>query len=131
MSGNTIDLFAQLPQVAKLQKLRARARTVMKTVDVVRLATIAGARVLGLGDRIGSLERGKRADLIRVSRSAARMHPLHDPYAALVYAALASDVRDVMVDGRFVVRDGRITTIDRAGLIAEADALADRMRRAL
>lgn len=131
MSGNTIDLFAQLPQVAKLQKLRAQDRTVMPAAEIVRMATIGGATVLGLGDRIGSLEPGKRADLVRVSRSAARMHPLHDPYAALVYAAQASDVCDVMVEGRFVVRNGRITTIDRAGLIAEADALADRMRDAL
>ncbi len=131
MSGNTIDLFAQMSQVAKLQKLRARDRTVMPAIDVVRLATIGGAKALGLDDRIGSLEPGKRADIVRISRSAARLHPLHDPYAALVYAALPSDVSDVMVDGRFIVREGRITAIDRASLLAEADAYADRMRRAL
>jgi len=131
MSGNTIDLFAQMSQVAKLQKLRARDRTVMSAIDVVRLATIGGARVLGLDNHIGSLEPGKRADIIRISRSAPRLHPMHDPYAALVYAALPSDVSDVMVDGRFIVRDGRITTVDRGELLREADAYADRMRRSL
>lgn len=131
MSGNTIDLFAQLPQMAKLQKLRTKDRTVMPAKEVVRLATIGGATVLGLGDRVGSLVSGKQADLIRISRRAARLHPMHDPYAALVYAAMPSDVCDVMVDGRFIVRDGFIISADRAAILAEADTYADRMRRAL
>ncbi|MEM7442919.1 MAG: amidohydrolase [Pseudomonadota bacterium] len=131
MSGNTIDLFAQMSQVAKLQKLRAKDRTVMSAQDVVLLATIGGARTLGLDDKIGSLEVGKQADIVRVRRDAARLHPLHDPYAALVYAAIASDVRDVMVAGRFIVRDGRVENVDRAGILSEAGALADRMREAL
>jgi cytosine/adenosine deaminase-related metal-dependent hydrolase len=131
MSGNTIDLFAQLPQVAKMQKLRAKDRTVMSAKQVVRLATKGGADVLGLAGKIGSLEPGKRADVVRINRSAARLHPMHDPYAALVYSALPSDVSDVMVDGRFILRDGRLTSVDREAILAEANATADRMRQAL
>ncbi len=131
MSGNTLDLFAQLPQVAKLQKLAARDRTVMPATEVVALATIDGARALGLEREIGSLETGKKADLIRISRRAARMSPLHDVHSTIVYAALASDVRDVMIDGAWVLRDGIPTRFDRAAVIAEVEALAARMRASL
>ena len=131
MSGNTLDLFAQLPQVAKLQKLRVADRTVMPAARVLSLATREGAASLGLGDRVGSLEVGKRADLVRVDMSAPRLRPRHDLPSLLVYSACAADVRDVWVDGRPVVRDQRVVGLDRGACLAEVDDMADRMRAAV
>ena len=91
------------------------------------MATIEGAEVLGLSDRIGSLEAGKQADLVRIDVSATRFTPFHDPYATLVYAALASDVRDVMVAGEWLLRERRVTRLDRPAVLAEARALAGEM----
>ena len=127
MSGNTIDLFAQFPQVAKMQKLANRTGMVMPAREVIRMATIEGAEVLGLSDRIGSLEAGKEADLVRIDVSATRFTPFHDPYATLVYATLASDVRDVMVAGEWLLRERRVTRLDRPAVLAEARALAGEM----
>jgi len=93
-------------------------------VDVVRMATIEGARVLGLNLRTGSLEPGKQADLIRVSLSGSRMHPMYDPYSALVFAALPSDVTDTMVAGRWLMRERRVQSLDSAKTIADANQIA-------
>jgi cytosine/adenosine deaminase-related metal-dependent hydrolase len=128
MSGNTIDLFAQFPQVAKLQKLANRDGAAIRSVDVVRMATVEGAEVLGLADRIGSLEPGKRADLIRIDTSATRFTPLYDPHGTLVYATLASDVRDVICEGEWLMSDRKVTRLDRSEVIADGSALAEEMR---
>lgn len=131
MSGNTLDLFAQLPQVAKLQKLAARDRTVMLAWDVLEMATVAGARVLGLERVTGALRPGLRADLLRISRRAARLRPAHDIASLLVYSATAGDVEDVMIAGRWVVRGGRCITLDRDAALAEAETYATHMRQTL
>ena len=131
MSGNTLDLFAQVTQVAKLQKLRAGDRTVMPAARALSLATREGAASLGLGDRIGSLEPGKQADLVRVDMTPARLRPRHDLASLLVYSACAADVRDVWIDGRQIVRNGRAVALDRDAALAETDALADRMRASI
>jgi cytosine/adenosine deaminase-related metal-dependent hydrolase len=127
MSGNTIDLFAQLPQVAKNQKLANRTGMVMPAREVVRMATIEGAEVLGLSDTIGSLETGKRADLVRIDVSATRFTPFYDPYSTLVYATLSSDVRDVMVDGKWLLRERQVVRLDRRAVLAVARELASSM----
>jgi len=131
MSGNTIDLFAQMDLVAKLQKLRALDRQVMTAREVVRLATAGGARVLGLGDRVGRLAPGMAADLIVIDRDRPRWTPRHDPYAALVYAARPDDVRHTMVAGRWLMRDRRILSLDRQAILAEAETFGRRLREAL
>ena len=120
MSGNTLDILGQLGFAAKLHKLIAGDRTAMPARDMVAMATIGGARALGLADRIGSLEPGKRADIVLVDATGAHMTPLHDPYAALVYAAHAGDVRTVVVDGRIVVEDRRLLTADADAIKAAA-----------
>lgn len=120
MSGNTLDVIGQLGTVAKLHKLTSGDRTAMPARSVVEMATIGGARALGMGDRIGSLEVGKRADIAVVDATGAHMTPLYDPYAALVYAANAADVRHVIVDGRIVVEDRRLLTADTEAIKAAA-----------
>lgn len=120
MSGNGLDLFAQLGPVTMFQKLAGHSRKPMPVVEVIRMATIEGAKVLGLDDRIGSLEGGKQADLIRIDLSAPRLQPIYDPYATLVYSTLADDVRDVMVAGRWLMRDREVLTLERQKVMRDA-----------
>jgi cytosine/adenosine deaminase-related metal-dependent hydrolase len=114
MSGNTLDLIGQLGYVAKVHKLDRKDRNLMPAVEVVTLATRGGARALHLEDRIGSLEPGKRADIVLIDRTATAMQPFYDVYSALVYAASPRDVRTVIVEGRFVLRDRRLMNVDAA-----------------
>ncbi|NNG03405.1 MAG: amidohydrolase [Inquilinus sp.] len=131
MSGNTLDVIGQLGYVAKLHKLTAGDRTAMPAREVVAMATIGGARALGLDDRIGSIEPGKRADIVLIDATGAHMTPLYDPYAALVYAANAADVRTVTVDGRIVVEDRRLLTADTDAIKAAANDRRERILAAL
>src|SRR5690606_8469216 len=113
MSGNTLDLFSQFGPVTMFQKLLGHSRKPMPVVEVIRMATIDGARVLGMDGRIGSLEPGKQADLVRVDMSAARVQPIYDIYSTLVYASMATDVRDVMVAGRWLMRSREVLSLER------------------
>ncbi len=131
MSGNTLDVIGQLGYVAKLHKLTAGDRTAMPARMVVEMATIGGARALGLNDRVGSLEPGKRADIAVIDAAGAHMTPLYDPFAALVYAATPADVRTVVVDGRIIVEDRRLLTADAEAIKAAVNGRRDRILAAL
>jgi 5-methylthioadenosine/S-adenosylhomocysteine deaminase len=100
--------------------------------DVVWMATRAGARTLGLESEIGSIEAGKRADLIVVDSHRAHLAPGDDPYSMLVYACRGTDVRTVLVDGEVLVDDFRLLTIDEGAVVddarREARALAARVK---
>lgn len=124
MSGNTLDLFSQFGPVSMLQKLQAGSRQPMPARDVIRMATAEGARVLGLEGLTGTLEPGKAADIVRISLDAPRLHPVYDPYATLVFAAMPEDVRDVMVDGRWLMRDREVLTLERAKVLRDAGQIA-------
>ncbi|MFN3641554.1 MAG: amidohydrolase family protein [Gemmobacter sp.] len=128
MSGNTLDSFAQFGPVSILHKIAGGSRGVMPAAEVIGMATIEGARVLGLGAVTGTLEAGKQADLIRVSLAAPRCQPVYDIHAALVFSAMAPDVRDVMVAGRWLMRDRAVLTMDRARVMADAAQVAARFR---
>ncbi len=90
------------------------------------MATSGGARALGLGDRIGSLEPGKEGDLIVVETDSVNMFPVYDPYAALVYSAQAANVRDVYVAGQCLVKDRKLVREDPAQI---RRALLEKMRQ--
>lgn len=120
MSGNTLDLFAQFAPVSIFAKILGHSRKPLPAVEVIRMATIEGARALHMDDQIGSLRPGKQADLIRVSLDAPRLHPVYDVFSMLVYAAMACDVRDVMVAGRWLMRDRQVTTLEPAKVMADA-----------
>ena len=124
ISGNTLDLFGQFAPVSMFAKLLAGSRKPLPAVDVVRMATIEGARALNLNLLTGSLEPGKQADLVRVSLAAPRLHPIYDPYSALVFAALPSDVQSTMVAGRWLMRDRAVTTLDEEKTVADAKQIA-------
>ena len=95
------------------------------------LATIGGARALAMERLIGSLEAGKRADVIIVSMAAARQTPLYDPISHLVYTTRGDDVRTTIVNGKILMKDRQLRTLDRATVIADANRLAARVRDAV
>lgn len=108
-SGNTLDLFTQLRMAACCQKTKYHDRGLFPTEELAELATMGGAAVLGSENQIGSLEPGKKADIVLIDTSAVNMFPVYDPYAAIVYAANASNVHSVWVDGRRLVENHRLT----------------------
>jgi 5-methylthioadenosine/S-adenosylhomocysteine deaminase len=119
-SNNDLNLFEEMDLAAKLQKVTALDPQVLDAKTVFAMATIDGARALGLQRQIGSIEPGKRADLILVRLGQPHSVPLYDVYSQLVYAIKGSDVRDVMVNGRMVVRDGSLLTLDLPAVIEKA-----------
>ena len=128
MSGNTLDLFSQFGPVSMFQKLLGHSRKPMPAAQVIRMATLEGAQVLGLDSRIGSLEPGKQADLIRIDLSAPRMQPVYDIYATLVFSAMPVDVQDVMVGGRWIMRGRNVESLERKKILRDAGQIATRSR---
>ena len=106
-SNNDFDLFEEMDLAAKLQKLDDRRSARASRTAGVEMATIGGARALGLEKEIGSLEAGKRADIIALDLDAPNAAPIYDVYSQMVYALKGSNVTDVVVNGREVVRDRR------------------------
>ena len=125
-SGNTLDLFTQMRFCANFHKNHLKDRSAFPARDIVAMATSGGARALGLGDRIGSLEPGKEGDLIVVETDSVNMFPVYDPYAALVYSAQAANVRDVYVAGQCLVKDRKLVREDPAQI---RRALLEKMRQ--
>lgn len=109
--NNRLDAFTEMRTAALLQKMRRGAQN-LTALEAFQMATWHGARALGLGHEIGSLEVGKAADVAVVTLDTLHAAPHPDSLSALVYAAMASDVRHVVIAGRIVVRDGTLTTLD-------------------
>jgi 5-methylthioadenosine/S-adenosylhomocysteine deaminase len=130
-SNNDLDMFEEMLTAALLAKHVTGDPTVAPAPAVLEMATRGGARALGMEDRLGSLEPGKRADLIVVDLSTPRLHPLYDAVSHLVYAAKGADVRHVVVEGRIVMRDRRITTLDEAAVLADAERLRGQVVQSL
>ena len=120
MSGNTLDLFSQFAPVSMFAKLLGHSRKPMASVDVVRMATRDGAKVLGLDAKVGSLEPGKQADLIRVSLASPRQQPVYDVYSTLVFATMPTDVQDVMVGGDWLMRGREVLSLERKKVLRDA-----------
>lgn len=130
-SNNDLDMFEEMMTAALLAKHASGDPTAAPAPAVLEMATLGGARALGMEDDLGSLEVGKRADVAVVGLDAARLHPLYDPISHLVYAAKGGDVRHVVVEGRVVMRDRKVITLDEAAVLAEANALRDQVRKSL
>ncbi|MET0553319.1 MAG: amidohydrolase [Vicinamibacteria bacterium] len=130
-SNNDLDMFEEMLTAALLAKHTSGDPTVAPAADVLAMATLGGARALGMEDRIGSLEAGKRADVVVVGVDRAGMRPVYDPVSHLVYVAKGADVRDVVIEGRVVMRDRRVLTLSEPAVLAEADRLRDQVRRSL
>jgi 5-methylthioadenosine/S-adenosylhomocysteine deaminase len=117
--NNRLDMFTEMRTAALLQKV-VHGADALPARHVLRMATIDGARALGLENEIGSLEVGKRADVSVVALDRLHTTPRPDIVSTLVYAAEAGDVRTVLIDGRIVMRDGELTTLDEREVVAEA-----------
>lgn len=126
-SNNNLNLFEEMHLAALLQKWERRDPEALPAREVLRMATIRGAKALGLDAEIGSLEVGKRADVIVIDAAQPHLAPRHDPVALLVYSAQAADVSMVLVDGRILLEDRKLTTIDEESLLALADAQTHRL----
>jgi 5-methylthioadenosine/S-adenosylhomocysteine deaminase len=120
-SNNDLDMWEAMDFAGKLAKVSSMDPTALPAKDLLRMATIEGARAMKLDDRIGSLETGKRADLAAVDLGKARTRPVWDLYSTLVYAAKESDVTLTMVEGRVLWNGTRVTTLDEAKVIRDAE----------
>ena len=121
-SNNDLDMMGEMRTAALLGKLEAGDATANPAAMVLRMATLGGARSLGLGHRIGSLEPGKSADFAAIDLRGPDTQPVYNPISQIVYAATRSHVREVWVAGRRVVRDGVLETLDADATVAEARA---------
>ena len=121
--NNRLDMFDEMRLAATLQAMR-KAPGVLTAREVVWMATREGARALGQEAEIGSVEPGKRADLILIDRAAPHLAPSPDPWSTIVYAARGTDVRSVVVDGELLVHDFQLTRMDAVEVSREATAAA-------
>ncbi|MGH9399619.1 MAG: amidohydrolase family protein, partial [Thermoanaerobaculia bacterium] len=117
-SNNDLSMFEAMDFAGKLAKVSTGDPTVLPARDLVAAATKGGAGILGLGARIGSLEPGKRADMIVIDVHRSHIQPFEDVYSALVYSVKASDVTDVWVDGRRLLASRRPVTVDEKAVLA-------------
>jgi 5-methylthioadenosine/S-adenosylhomocysteine deaminase len=121
-SNNNLDMFEEMDLAPKLQKLARMDSRALPAEQVVALATITGARALHLETQIGSLEPGKKADLILVDTSAPHATPMYNVYSQLVYALKANDVRTVIIAGKIVMEDRQLTTLNEPEILVKARA---------
>src|SRR5262245_44911023 len=124
--NNRLDMFTEMRTAALLQKVLRGSRA-LPALTALRMATKGAARALGLADQIGSIEVGKHADLQLVNLSRLHTTPLPDPISTIVYAAEASDVETVIIDGQVVMRDGELLTLNEQDVIAEARGQSQRL----
>jgi 5-methylthioadenosine/S-adenosylhomocysteine deaminase len=130
-SNNDLDMFEAMRQAALLHKLQSNDARTLPAAEVLAMATRDGARALGLDRTIGSLEPGKRADVIVVSMRAPRQTPMYDPLSHLVYVTRGDDVRTTIVNGRVLMREGKMVTLDEPAILDEARRLAAQVRAAV
>ena len=130
-SNNDATLMEEMDLAGKLQKVTRMDPTALNARQIVEMATITGAKALGLENLIGSLEAGKRADMITISLEEPRATPMYNVYSQIVYALKGSDVRDVMVNGRQIVRNRQVLTLRSAEIIAKAKEYQVRIAKSL
>ena len=128
-SNNDLDMFEAMRQAAFLHKLVTRDPRAMSAPTALRMATIDGATALGMDKTIGSLEPGKRADMIIVSMASARQTPMYDPLSHLVYVTRVMASRSTMVNGKILMRDRKMLTLDENAVLAEARSWSDECAR--
>jgi 5-methylthioadenosine/S-adenosylhomocysteine deaminase len=130
-SNDTADLILEMNIASKLQKVTQMDPHAIPAEQGFAMATIGGAQVLGMEKQIGSLEPGKRADLITISLAHPNSVPLYNVYSELAYAAKAADVEDVFINGRMIVNSRRVLTLDQETIYREADAYRRRISASL
>ncbi|MCK5419155.1 MAG: amidohydrolase family protein, partial [Desulfobacterales bacterium] len=127
-SNNNLDLFHEMDMVAKLHKVDTFDPTMMDATTVVKMATIEGARAIGLDKLTGSIEVGKQADLIVIDTQTPHLTPIYHPESHIVYTAKSSDVRDVVVDGCILVKDRKVLSLDVEEIMAKVREIAGHIK---
>ena len=127
-SNNNLDMFAEMDTAAKLHKVQTMDPTVMDARTVLRMATIEGAKALGMDSAIGSLETGKKADIVVVDVCRPHLVPMYHACSNLVYAARGNDVSHTIINGRMVMEDRRLLSLDLTDVMARARANARQVR---
>ena len=127
-SNNRLDMFGEMRLTALLAKGQSNRADELPAYQALQMATLNGAKALGLGDRIGSLVKGKMADITAVDFSAPELSPCYDPVSHLVYSAGREHVSHVWVDGKILVKEGRLTTLNEQEILAKALFWEDRIK---
>ena len=130
-SNNDLNIWEEMDTVAKLHKVFTGDPKVISAQQAFELATIRGAAALHLEKQIGSLEAGKRADLLILERDALNQIPLYNIYSDLVYATKAADVETVIINGRVVMQDRRLLTLDEASIKRDARVFREKIAKSL
>jgi 5-methylthioadenosine/S-adenosylhomocysteine deaminase len=126
-SNNNLDLFEEMDTAAKLHKVGAMDPTVLDAFTVLKMATLSGARALGMADRVGSLEVGKKGDVIVVDTRKPHLTPMYNPYSHLVYAAKGSDVNHSLINGKLVMEDRKLLTLDLQNVLGMAEEMSKKV----
>jgi 5-methylthioadenosine/S-adenosylhomocysteine deaminase len=124
-------MWEEMDTAAKLHKLSSGDPKVMSALEAFELATVRGARALHMEKEIGSIEVGKRADLVLVLRDSLNQIPIYNIYSHLVYATKASDVQTVIINGRIVMRDRRLLTLDETAIKESARVFREQVIKSL
>lgn len=127
-SNNNLDLFQEMDTAAKLSKVFPLNPIGLNAKTVIKMATVWGSEVLGLEKKIGTLEIGKQADIIVLDPRSPNLCPIYDPFSAIVYAASGGDVKDVIVNGKILMKDRKFVTLDPSEVMGRVRALAKRIR---
>lgn len=130
-SNNDHNMFEEMDLAAKLQKVTTNNPQALPAEQAFAMATLGGAKSLRLEKMIGSLEAAKRADMIMVSLNGAHAVPLYNVYSQLVYALKGSDVTDAMVNGRTIVHDRKLLTLDSRVILAKAREYQEKVKKSL
>jgi 5-methylthioadenosine/S-adenosylhomocysteine deaminase len=126
-SNNNLDLLSEMDSAAKLAKVFDLDPLSLNAGEVLKMATTGGAAVMGLEKEIGTLETGKRADIIVVDLNQPHLCPLYDPISALVYSANGADVKDVIVDGKVLMKEREFTTVDADEVMGKVKEISKRI----
>lgn len=129
MSGNTLDIITQMSLTGKIHKLFNKDRTLFPAGEIVEMATIGGARALNMDKYIGSIEVGKKADIVILETSSVNMQPIYDYYSTIVYSANAGNVDTVIVDGKVLIKDKNFTEFNFAEVRKELRNLRDKIKK--
>ncbi|MCD4717960.1 MAG: amidohydrolase [Desulfobacterales bacterium] len=127
-SNNNLDIFTEMDMAAKLHKIRTMDPTVLDSVTVLRMATIEGAKALGMEDITGSLEPGKKADIIILDLDKPHLTPMYNPYSHIVYSARGNDVSHSIINGQLVMEDRRLLNLDIEEIMERAREKAIKVR---
>lgn len=130
-SNNNLDLFQEMDMASKLHKVHRLDPTAMKAEAVVRMATCEGARALGLENKVGMLKAGMKADIILINLDKPHLTPIYNEYSHLVYAVQGSDVDTVFINGKMVMKNRKLLTIDEVEVMEKVNQIAVRIKKSL